>query len=75
VALVVAKGAGSSDNLTNICMSAIISIEVEKSEEVFNLNKVKSGILGNDGLSEDSFFFVLNDNLPVDAHLDILTLI
>jgi hypothetical protein len=56
-------------------MSAIISIEVEKREEVFNLNKIESGIAGNNCLREDSFPFVLDDNLPVDAHLDILTLI
>lgn len=65
--LVVAKGFSSCYDLSDICLSAVVGVQVEEGVEILYLCKFKGGILGNDRLGEDLFLFVLDDGLTVDG--------
>jgi hypothetical protein len=50
MSFIIAKSFGSCYNLSDVCLSAVISIQVEESIEIFNLRKFETGVLGNNRL-------------------------
>lgn len=58
--LIKAQGFGSGDDISNITLPAVVSIEVKEVKEHSDLVNTEDRVLGDDILSEDGFFFLLN---------------
>ena len=56
----IAQGFGGGDDFAEVCLSAIIGVEVKKSEEVLDLRNVEGGIGSNDGLGENDLSLVFD---------------
>jgi len=68
VGFVVAEGFGGGDDLAHVGLPAVVGVEIEEGEEVFDLLEVEGGIGRDDGLGENGLAFVVDYGLAVDAH-------
>jgi hypothetical protein len=68
MAFVIAESFGSGNDLSHICLSSIVSIEIKKGKKIFYLFEIKSWILCDDGFREDSTSFFLNYGFFVNTH-------
>lgn len=67
MSFVITEGFSCGYDLTNICLSAVISVEIEECVEVFYLADFESWVLGDYGFGEYLFLLLLDDSLTVDA--------
>ena len=67
VGLVIAESLSSCYDLSDVCLSAIVGVQVEEGVEIFNLCKLEGRVLCDDGLCEDLFLFLLDNDFTVDG--------
>lgn len=68
MSLVVTESLSSCNDLSDICLASVISVEIEKGEEVFDLCLVEGRIGSDYGLWENSLALIFDDSLSVDTH-------